>query len=87
MGHLITTACLHYRATGKDSMLQLAIKSADYMERVCREDPEGLALNAICPSHYMGVVDMYRQTGEPRYLALARNLVEIRDLVTGGGVV
>jgi uncharacterized protein len=81
MGHLMTTACVHHRATGKDSMVVLARKAADYIERLCRERPEELARNAICPSHYMGVIELYRLTREPRYLELGRQLIEIRNLV------
>ncbi len=81
MGHLMTTACVHYRATGKTSMLDLARKAADYIDALCQRAPAELALNAICPSHYMGVVELYRTTHEPRYLALAKRLVEIRSLV------
>lgn len=81
MGHLITTACIHYRATGKTTMLALARKAADYIDRLCKERPQELARNAICPSHYMGVVELYRVTREPRYLELAKQLIEIRSLV------
>jgi DUF1680 family protein len=81
MGHLITTACVHYRATGKTTMLALARKAADYIDRLCKERPAELARNAICPSHYMGVVELYRVTREPRYLELAKQLIEIRSLV------
>jgi DUF1680 family protein len=81
MGHLITTACIHYRATGKTTMLDLARKAADYINKLCREFPQDLARNAICPSHYMGVVELYRVTREPRYLELAQQLIEIRSLV------
>jgi DUF1680 family protein len=81
MGHLITTACIHYRVTGKTSMLVLARKAADYIDNLCKTQPLNLARNAICPSHYMGVVELYRTTHEPRYLELARQLIEIRSLV------
>ncbi|MBE7540039.1 MAG: glycoside hydrolase family 127 protein [Opitutaceae bacterium] len=82
MGHLITAACIHYRITSKTSMLDLARKAADYIDRLCREKPAELARNAICPSHYMGVVELYRTTREPRYLELGRQLIEIRSLVS-----
>ncbi|WP_438482605.1 glycoside hydrolase family 127 protein [Oleiharenicola lentus] len=81
MGHLITAACIHYRVTGKPSMLDLARKAADYIDRLCKDRPLELARNAICPSHYMGVIELYRVTREPRYLALGQQLIEIRSLV------
>lgn len=81
MGHLITAGIIHHRATGKDSMLKLAIKAADYIERLAEDEPENLALNAICPSHYMGVIELYRETGDERYRALGKRLIEIRSLV------
>jgi DUF1680 family protein len=81
MGHLMTTACVHHRVTGKTSLLDAARKAADYLDRLSRERPEELAANAICPSHAMGVAELYRVTREPRYLALAKRLVEIRSLV------
>ncbi|MDR1009625.1 MAG: glycoside hydrolase family 127 protein [Opitutaceae bacterium] len=81
MGHLMTAACVHHRATGKTTMLALARKAAGYIGRLCDERPAELARNAICPSHYMGVVELYRTTREPRYLELARRLIEIRSLV------
>ena len=85
MGHLMTAACVHSRATGKQTLMAIARRAADFLYNFYRMAAPELARNAICPSHYMGVVDMYRATGEPRYLELARNLVEIRDLVTNGG--
>ncbi|MBN2182409.1 MAG: glycoside hydrolase family 127 protein [Sedimentisphaerales bacterium] len=84
MGHLMTCACIHYRATGKTSLLDIAKKSADYLYNFYKNSPENLANNAICPSHYMGVVEMYRTTGEPRYLELAKGLIDIRDLIKDG---
>jgi DUF1680 family protein len=86
MGHLMTTACVHYRVTGKTSLLDSARKAADYLDRLCREKPAELARNAICPSHYMGVVELYRVTREPRYLELAKQLIEIRSLVPPTGL-
>jgi hypothetical protein len=84
MGHLMMAACVHYRATGKTTMLDLARKAADYLYNFYKTSSPQLARNAICPSHYMGVVEMYRTTGDPRYLELSKQLIEIRDLVENG---
>ena len=84
MGHLMTCACVHYRATGKTSLLETARKATDFLYRTYKDSPDTLAGNGICPSHYMGVVEMYRTTGDPRYLELARGLIDIRDRVQDG---
>jgi DUF1680 family protein len=84
MGHLMTCACVHFRATGKTSLLDIAKKAADLLYRTYKDSPDKLANNAICPSHYMGVVEMYRTTGDPKYLELARGLIDIRDRVKEG---
>lgn len=83
-GHLLTTACRHKQATGKDSMLGVARKAADYLvERFRNPDPE-TAKNNICPSHLMGLVELYRMTGEKKYVDLAAALIDTRDLIKDG---
>lgn len=84
MGHLMTCACIHYRSTGKDNLLRIAKKAADFLYKTYKNSPRNLANNAICPSHYMGVVELYRTVGDPRYLELAKGLIEIRDLIEEG---
>ena len=84
MGHLMTAACIHFRATGKRSLLAIARRAADYLYRFHTTAAPELARNAICPSHYMGVIELYRTTGDRKYLELGKNLVELRDLVSGG---
>lgn len=84
MGHLMTAACVHYRATGKRTLLNIAIKAADYLDNFYKRSSPELARNAICPSHYMGVIELYRTTKDPKYLQLAINLINIRGLVAEG---
>lgn len=84
MGHLMTAACLHYRITGKKTLLNVAVKATDFLYNFYKRASTELARNAICPSHYMGVVEMYRTTRDPRYLELAKNLIAIRSLVEKG---
>lgn len=84
LGHLMTAACVHYRTTGKKTLLNVAIKATDYLYKFYKTASPELARNAICPSHYMGVVEMYRTTHDPKYLELAKNLIDIRGLMTNG---
>lgn len=84
MGHLMTMACLHYRVTGQRTLLDVAIKATDYLYNFYKTASPELARNAICPSHYMGVVEMYRTTRDPKYLELSKSLIDIRGLMEDG---
>jgi DUF1680 family protein len=84
LGHLMTAACVHYRVTGKRNFLNVAIKAADYLYNFYNNASPEATRSAICPSHYMGVVEMYRTTHDPRYLQLSKKLIDIRG-TTGNG--
>jgi DUF1680 family protein len=84
LGHLMMAGIIHYRATGKRTLLEVAVRATDFLCRFYESASAELARNAICPSHYMGVVEMYRTTGNPRYLELAQNLIKIRGMVEHG---
>ncbi|HEY3761673.1 MAG TPA: glycoside hydrolase family 127 protein [Verrucomicrobiae bacterium] len=83
-GQLMTAASVHYRATGETNLLDIACKAADYLGNIFKEPTPALANNLICPSHYMGIVELYRATGRPRYLELAKKFMAMRDLVKDG---
>jgi DUF1680 family protein len=80
----MTAACVHHRATGKSTLLDVARKTADFLDVTFKQPTAELAAHGVCPSHLMGLVDLYRTTREPRYLALAQRLIDMRDLVKGG---
>ena len=84
LGHLMMAGIVHKRATGKTTLFDAAVKATDFLCEFYETASAELARNAICPSHYMGVVEMYRETGNPRYLDLANNLINIRGLVENG---
>ena len=84
MGHLMTAACIHYRSTGKSNFLNIAKGVADYLYDFYKKASPELARNAICPSHYMGVIEMYRTTRDIRYLELTKNLINIRGTTADG---
>jgi len=83
IGHLMTTACVHYRATGKTSLLNIAKKAADYLYRFYDTASAATARNAICPSHYMGLVELHRTTGDEKYERLTKKLIDIRGVSPG----
>ncbi len=84
LGHLITAGIIHKRATGKTTLFDCSKKAADFLYNFLTNDAAELSRNAICPSHYMGAAEMYRETGDQRYLTLAKGLIAIRDSVTNG---
>lgn len=85
MGHMFTSACLHYRLTGRESFLNVARRTADYLRDLYRTAAQtGEVQTAVCPSHYMGLIELYRTTGDPQYLETARLAVELRDSVKNG---
>ena len=85
MGHLFTSACLHYRVSGRKDFLEVAKKAAGYLEKLYEEsEKSGEVRTAVCPSHYMGLLELYRTTGEERYLRLAKKAIELRDSVKDG---
>ncbi|QOY86391.1 glycoside hydrolase family 127 protein [Paludibaculum fermentans] len=76
LGHLYEAAAAHYQATGKRNLLDIALKTADLLDRTF-----GPGKQAIWPGHQiteMGLVKLYRITGEERYLKLAKFLLDTR---------
>lgn len=84
LGHLMTAACVHHRATGQDNLLKVAIKAADFLVSTFSSPAAPLKRSAICPSHYMGLIELSRLTGDASYRQLAKFLIERRDAVVDG---
>jgi hypothetical protein len=76
LGHLYEAAAAHYQATGKRALLDIALKSADLVDR-----DFGYDRCRVYPGHQvieMGLVKLYRITGERKYLDLAKFFLDIR---------
>jgi len=76
IGHLYEAAVAHYQATGKRTLLDVAVKSADL---VCRDF--GYDRLKVWPGHQgieMGLVKLFRATGDRKYLDLAKFFLDIR---------
>lgn len=75
-GHLIQAAVAHANATGKTSLLEIARRFADHIDRVF-----GPVKRQGLPGHEvieMALVELYRLTGEARYLRLAQYFIDQR---------
>jgi len=84
MGHLLTAACVHHRATGKENFLAVARKLGDYLCTVFLPRPKELAHFGFNPSNVMGAAELYRTTGDEKYLRLAQTFVDMRGSQPGG---
>ncbi len=85
MGHLMTAAYVHHRVTGRTNFLAVARRAADFLDATMSGASPESARSSVCPSHYMGLVELWRTTREPRYLALARKFFALRSQITDGG--
>ena len=83
MGHLLTAASVHYGITGKRNFLQIAINLADYLCAVFLPRPPALAHFGFNPSNTMGAIDLFRATGNAKYLELAQCFVDMRGSQPG----
>ncbi|MGI4886684.1 MAG: glycoside hydrolase family 127 protein [Janthinobacterium lividum] len=80
-GHLYEAAVAHYEATGKKSLLNIALKNADLVCSVF-----GPGKRRVAPGHEiveMGLVKLYRVTGEAKYLATAKFFLDARGHYQG----
>ncbi len=76
MGHLLTAGVIHHRMTGQDTLLAVAKRTADFL---CTN--LGVTVKpyfAHNPSAIMGLVELYRLTGEKKYLRCAQLIVDRR---------
>lgn len=76
MGHLLTAGVIHYRMTHKDSLLKIAVRTGDFLCQTIGVSVEPYF--AHNPSAVMGLVELYRQTGQRKYLDCAKLIVDKR---------
>ncbi len=81
VGHLYEAAVAHFQATGERTLLDVALKNADLVEKVF-----GPGKNMGVPGHQeieIGLVKLYRVTGDDKYFKLAKFFVDQRGNAQG----
>jgi len=76
LGHFFEAAVAHYQATGKKSMLDIAVKAADLIVK-----DFGWGKVEHYPGHQeveIGLTKLYRATGKKEYLDLAKFFLDVR---------
>ena len=77
-GHLLTSACIHHRVTGKTNFLDIAIKHADYLYDLFVPIKDHLKRFGFNQTQIMGLVELYRTTNDKKYLQLAEQFINLR---------
>jgi hypothetical protein len=75
-GHLIEAGVAHFRATGRRTLLDVVCRYADHIDATF-----GAGKRPGYPGHEeieLALVKLFRVTGEPRHLALARYFIDER---------
>lgn len=83
-GHLYEAAVAHYQATGKRSLLNVALKNADLIYKVFGPNEGQIHRPSGHPIVEMGLAKLYKTTGDKKYLELAKYFVEETGRGTDG---
>ncbi len=83
-GHLYEAAVAHFQATGKKTLLDVAIKNADLVCTVFGPGPNQKHVPSGHPIVEMALAKLYKVTGEKKYLDLAKYFIEETGRGTDG---
>ena len=83
-GHLIESAVAHYRATGKKTFLNVAIKNADLVCKTFGPNEGQIHRPGGHPIIEMALCKLYKVTGNQKYLEGAKYFVEETGRCTDG---
>jgi len=83
-GHLYEAAVAHFQATGKISLLDIALKNADLVNTVFGPGEGQKKVPSGHPIVEMALVKLYRATNDEKYLKLARFFIDQTGKGTDG---
>ncbi|MCR5415254.1 MAG: glycoside hydrolase family 127 protein [Pseudobutyrivibrio sp.] len=79
-GHFMEAAVAYYEATGKDKLINVVRKLADLLCEVFGPEEGKCHGYPGHPEVEVGLVKLYRITGEKKYLNLAKHFIDIRGV-------
>lgn len=81
LGHMVQAAVALSRCAGRDDLLEIAIRFVDLVDATFGPDADRIG---ICghPEIETALLELYRHTGERRYLALAQHMIDLRGTGT-----
>jgi len=78
VGHMYEAAVAYFEATGKRTLLDVAVRSADLIDKVFGPAANQLKETSGHQEIELALCRLYRATGDARYLKLAEFLLEMR---------
>jgi len=88
LGHLLQAAVAASRSAGGERLLEVAVRAADQAERTCTGEANLWHLGH--PGIEMALTELFRATGEARYLDFAERILhwrgERKDVLIGSGL-
>lgn len=83
MGHFLTLAVTHYRVTGERTLLDAAIKVGDFLDGYFKKMTPELTDIDYNPTQIMGLMELYRCTGDKKYMDCANRFITARGQKKG----
>ncbi|MGJ8680546.1 glycoside hydrolase family 127 protein [Paraglaciecola sp.] len=77
-GHLMYAAIIHHRVTGQNNFLDIALKNANLIYNTFISRPKHLSRFGFNQTQIIGLVELYRETKNKKYLQLAELFINMR---------
>lgn len=78
IGHLLISATVHHKLTGKDNFMAIALKQAELLYTVFMPETKHYGRFGFNQTQIMGLVELYRTTGNDKFLKLAERFINNR---------